>query len=218
MSTARLAFWMESQLRQVSMQSFTNLLLVRHAVSDIDRDRPRTAWPLSDRGVSQAGQLAKALRDTHIDAVYSSPYARALQTVLPLAEQRGLNTIEDPGLGERIVSDGYVDDWDGVMAQSWADFDFALHGGESNRQCQTRMLATMHRLAERHLGATIALGTHGIVIALALKTFTPFAFETWQAMPEPALYGVQWSAQTRTFSEYSEHPQFVNVDDNAVRA
>ena len=175
---------MESQLRRVSMQPFTNLLLY-------DMPYPTsTATDPVPPGHSATEACHKPDNWRRRCATPTSTpcirVARAPQTVLPLAEQRGLSI--DPGLGERIVSDGYVDDWEGVMAQSWADFDFALHGGESNRQCQTRMLATMHRLAERHLGATIALGTHGIVIALALKTFTPFAFETWQAMPEPALY------------------------------
>lgn len=168
----------------------TTFLLVRHASSRIERTQPRTEWPLSASGADDATHLAAALQAERVDAVYASPYARAVQTVAPLAAMRGLDVDIDAGLGERIVSDGYIDDWDAVMESSWADFDFCTAGGESNRECQLRIEQTLQTIARRHRADTVVIGTHGIVLALFFCTFSSFTYEQWQAMPEPALYRV----------------------------
>jgi 8-oxo-dGTP diphosphatase len=68
------------------------LLLVRHASAG-DRD----AWsgddrarPLDERGRMQAARLPLVLSGHRIERVVSSPYARCVQTVEPLAASRGL--------------------------------------------------------------------------------------------------------------------------------
>ncbi|MEM7404775.1 MAG: histidine phosphatase family protein [Pseudomonadota bacterium] len=178
----------------------TSLLLIRHAAAQIARDQARTAWPLSPRGHEQAAALANTLRDESIDAIYSSPYARALETVTPLARARGLEVCVDDALGERVVSDGYVEDWDGVMARSWADFDFRTEGGESNRECQVRIGRALAALARQHRRQTVAVGTHGIVLALFLQSFSEFDYAAWREMPEPALYRVEWLEDSGLFA------------------
>jgi 8-oxo-dGTP diphosphatase len=71
------------------------LLLVRHAWAG-----DRTEWkgddrlrPLDERGLRQAQDLVAALERFTIDVILTSPYARCVQTVEPLAAVRGLDQL-----------------------------------------------------------------------------------------------------------------------------
>jgi broad specificity phosphatase PhoE len=68
------------------------LYVVRHGQTGGNKNR-YVGWedePLDDTGRAQAEQVARALDGRRIDAVYSSPLSRALDTARPLASLRGL--------------------------------------------------------------------------------------------------------------------------------
>ena len=78
------------------------LYLVRHGAAGERRswtgdDRTR---PLSRKGQLQALGLAKTLKGHSVEAIFTSPYVRCVQTVEPLAETTGLEIVENPSLGE----------------------------------------------------------------------------------------------------------------------
>jgi phosphohistidine phosphatase SixA len=56
--------------------------------------------PLSKKGAKQAEALVDAFKPFKISAIYSSPYLRCIQTVEPLARDRGLEVQETPALQE----------------------------------------------------------------------------------------------------------------------
>ncbi len=58
------------------------------------------ARPLSRKGEAQAGGLANTLKERPIEAIFSSPYVRCVQTVRPLADAKGLEIVEHPALAE----------------------------------------------------------------------------------------------------------------------
>ena len=62
----------------------TNLILLRHA------DRNVLSKDLDDGGRARAAALPAALEGIQIDAIYSPDFSRNLDTVAPLAKQRGL--------------------------------------------------------------------------------------------------------------------------------
>ena len=64
------------------MSPNTRLYLVRHAESAPSPDLPEPEWPLSDDGRVQAEALVPTLAKLDISAAYSSPYPRAVDTVL----------------------------------------------------------------------------------------------------------------------------------------
>jgi len=79
------------------------LLLVRHASAG-DRqlwDGDDRLRPLDSRGVTQAHDLVALLDRFEIDAIYSSPAVRCLQTVEPLAAARSLAIDARDEVGER---------------------------------------------------------------------------------------------------------------------
>jgi 8-oxo-dGTP diphosphatase len=79
-----------------------SILLVRHARagSRRDWDGPDEERPLSKKGQRQAEGLAELLSGYPVKRVLSSPYARCVQTVEPLAKALGLEIELRPELGE----------------------------------------------------------------------------------------------------------------------
>lgn len=79
------------------------ILVIRHAVAGERskwRGTPDARRPLSGRGRKQAKALVKQHRDRHLDRLLSSPYDRCIQTLEPLAEERGLKIETHPALEE----------------------------------------------------------------------------------------------------------------------
>ena len=143
-------------------------------------------------GHADAKALAKRLRTEPVAAVYSSPYPRAVQTVEPLAGALGVAIEIVADLRERLLAPGPLPDWLEHCRRSWDDFDHALPGGESSRAAQGRIDVTLALLASRHREETIAVASHGNLIALALHLRDPtIGFGFWRAMPIPAVYPIE---------------------------
>ncbi|MBV8196201.1 MAG: histidine phosphatase family protein, partial [Candidatus Dormibacteraeota bacterium] len=80
----------------------SRLILIRHAHAG-SREKwtgPDDQRPLSDKGWSQARGLVDVLHDEPSQRIVSSPSLRCTQTLMPLAEARGLPVEEDPRLLE----------------------------------------------------------------------------------------------------------------------
>lgn len=151
--------------------------------------------PLSPDGSAAARALAESLAREPIAAVYSSPYPRAFQTAVPVAEVHGLEVEIVDDLRERLLSRESFDDWYAEVRRTWEDFDHALPGGESSRAAQARADRVLAGLAARHPGQTVVAASHGNLIALALNSRDEsVGFEFWDAMEMPALYEVEVSA------------------------
>ena len=178
-----------------------DVLLVRHAepvtagtagVTDDDR-------PLTDAGRAAAAELAAELEGYRITAIYSSPYARSLETVAFIARLRGMDVQLLADLRERRLSPHPMEDWRTALEHAWSDADFAPPGGETGRDAQRRAVAVLDLLRSRHPdGGRLVLGSHGNLISLILQALEPgvdFGFH--MAMPTPALYrlthdGLRW--------------------------
>lgn len=70
-----------------SAQTATTFILVRHAEKGTDDPRDPD---LSDAGKQRAQLLANLLKETKVDAIYSTPYKRTKNTVGPLALAKSL--------------------------------------------------------------------------------------------------------------------------------
>jgi 2,3-bisphosphoglycerate-dependent phosphoglycerate mutase len=160
------------------------IILVRHAHADWVPDNE--ARPLSAQGRADAESLVQLLIETAPDVLYSSPYARARQTIEPLAAALGLEIEEVPGLRERTLAAGAVADFEAAMRASWEDFDLVHPGGESNATAEARIYEAITGLAARHPRETIMLASHGNVLGLLLHRFdSSFGYEFWQSLTWP---------------------------------
>jgi 2,3-bisphosphoglycerate-dependent phosphoglycerate mutase len=175
------------------MMDRTEIFLVRHAESMPSKEIPEADWPLSPVGVWQAQQLANALKRLRIDAIFSSPYARAQATVAPYAQGVGLSVCVTAALRERKLTEDSRDDWLAILQKSWSDFSFTLPHCESSADCQRRMHACLARLAADHRGQTLLVCSHGNAIALYLHGVDDaFGFEAWAAMRNPELFRITY--------------------------
>jgi probable phosphoglycerate mutase len=77
------------------------LLLVRHGEPEriIEADGPADP-PLQERGRQQAQRLAEWLVPERLDAVWSSPLRRAIETAAPVAAAHGVEVVIDDELAE----------------------------------------------------------------------------------------------------------------------
>jgi 2,3-bisphosphoglycerate-dependent phosphoglycerate mutase len=179
----------------------TTLILVRHAQSAPDPALPERDWPLSDKGRAQAIALAPVLAELGVDALASSPYVRAIETLRPYAEQTGLPIAVDEDLRERALGGWMpnIADVEAAVRRMHADLDFMLEGGESGRACVSRFEAALARTVAANRGRTVAVGSHGGVLGHLLARQSvrlPEAF--WQRIRNPHVFvfdaadGLNW--------------------------
>ena len=174
---------------QSSTHTMTRLLLIRHGHNDWADKKLAGRLPgvhLNDHGLKQAQELIERLAPLKIEAIYSSPLERAVETAQPLAKARGLRIFRMQGLLE--VNYG---DWTGrslkVLSQKkdWrivqiAPSAFRFPGGESLRETQHRAVATVEKIALAHPKETVALFSHGDVIKSIVAHFSGIALDNFQ--------------------------------------
>jgi broad specificity phosphatase PhoE len=125
---------------------------------------------LNSLGSLEARRLGKWLHGARVDALYTSPLERCVETAAAIAEAidrepRVLADLTEIDFGAwtgRPFED-LADDPD------WTRFNTirsgaAIPGGESMREAQERAVALAERLGRSHPGETIALVTHGDLI------------------------------------------------------
>lgn len=170
-------------------------VVIRHAQSRPDPDLTQDDWPLSEAGRAQAEALRETLGGHGIERIYSSPYPRAVDTVRPLATALGLSIETRHDLRERRLATMDVENWREALEKTWADFDYALPGGESSNACQERVRGCVLGILRGNDAARIAICSHGNAIALLLNSIdSSFHFAEWAAMGNPHLYHLSWES------------------------
>lgn len=153
----------------------TQVYFVRHAKPEQSHREDRTR-PLTREGKRDAALVTQVLAGRHINAFYSSPYIRSLDTIREAAAAAGLPIREDERLREREAGEGGNTDLrapDSPLRRRWADFSWHEPGGESIGQVQRRNIAALRELLAAHPGQSIAIGTHGTALSAILNYYRP---------------------------------------------
>jgi len=169
----------------------TTLILVRHAQSAPDPALAERDFPLSELGRRQAEDLAPVLAELGVDALASSPYLRAVETLRPYAATAGLPIAVDEDLRERALGRWLdsVAEVEAAVARMHADPDFRLEGGESGHACLARFEAALARVIEANPGRTVAVGSHGGVLShLLARRGRDLSGEFWRRIRNPHLF------------------------------
>ena len=158
----------------------TEFYLIRHGESVANLLHSlagSTDVPLTELGINQAEATARALRDIHFDAVYSSPLVRAVDTAKPHAEMRGLRVQVHEGvreifLGEwegrrvdEIIKSYGISSYEGGWQGSFGTY--RVPGAESAAECAERVFAAMKEIALRNPDSRVLVVSHGA----ALRSF-----------------------------------------------
>jgi len=163
-----------------------HLYLVRHCQgTGQEPDAPLTAL-----GREQAEHLADVLQGRGTARIVSSSYARARQTVEPLARHLGLSIETDERLIERVLSPEPLEDWRDRLRAAWDDHDLALPGGESSRAATRRGLAAVEEILAGDRQPAVVV-THGNLLALLLHAFDGRpGYATWEQLSNPDVFEV----------------------------
>jgi 2,3-bisphosphoglycerate-dependent phosphoglycerate mutase len=166
------------------------LYIVRHCKAA--GQQPDAA--LTEEGVFQATQLADRLAALPIERIISSPFARATQSIAPLARRLGLPIGADERLAERMLGGADLSDWMAALQATFDDLDRCFDGGESSRAAMQRAVAVVSEVLAHPADVTL-LVTHGNLMTLLLKHFDDrIGFADWKRLTNPDVYRVALSA------------------------
>ncbi|WP_435151664.1 histidine phosphatase family protein [Haladaptatus sp. DFWS20] len=175
----------------------TTIYFIRHAHAPWVPNR-EAERPLSERGRVDAEHVADLLADRDIDAVVSSPYARAIQTVRPTADYHDLEIAIEEEFHERRLTDSSVESFgetfESAIEGVWNDWSFSWPDGESNLTAQERGVSALERTLEDHEDESVVVGTHGNLLTLVLNHYDDrFGFDFWnEELTMPDVYEAQF--------------------------
>ncbi len=186
----------------------TTVYFIRHAQSDFTV-RDERSRPLTAKGLADAESLVDLFRDHAVDRIYSSPYARTIQTIAPLASARGLDISIREDFRERSTNVWYesLDEFFIFAERQWADFDHKLDGGESLREVQVRNVAGLARVLDEASGESVAIATHGTALCTILNRFDPrCGFDYFMEMVKKTPYCVTVKFDGQAFLGHTVFP------------
>lgn len=188
------------------------LLLIRHATNDfVKSGRLPGRTPnihLNEEGRRQAEALRRLLAPQQIDAIYSSPLERALETALPLAQARKLPVRLVPDLADvdtgaltgreiKAIAEGAETRAFWRLVQERPS-EAVFPQGEGLLAMQRRVVAALERIAHAHpdvrLEAAegegkpktrpqyVAVVAHADVIKAALAHYLSMPFDVFQRL------------------------------------
>lgn len=139
--------------------------MIRHGLPVRVDEGDGTAGPadpaLSERGVEQAEALADWLRHEDVDAIWSSPMRRALETAAPLARELGLPVTIDEGLCEfdrHALSYIPIEELKAAGDPRWFELP------ERPEDFVAAVVAAVERVVAAHPRQRVAVVCHGGVI------------------------------------------------------
>ena len=169
----------------------TTFFLVRHAVTEHTGKR-LSGWmegiSLTERGVEQAKRVAQHLSDVDLEAVYSSPIERTLETARIVAEPHELRVQTRRGLGEVEYGTWTNRPLRSLMrTKLWSTVQRWPSGarfpdGESIREVQTRAINEIEKIATEHQKGTVCCVSHGDVIKLVIAHYLGVHIDLYQRL------------------------------------
>lgn len=188
----------------------TTVFFVRHSETDrIHYQGEERLRPLTDVGRERLSLVTELLSTKNIDAIYSSPYLRCLETIRPFAQLTELPVVTIEQLGERVVGT-LTDPFDDFARHQWEDFDYHLPDGESLRQVQERNIGALKEILISHPGENLAICTHGTALSTILHYYNPnFGYQGFQNICDKTPHVVKAEFQKTDLLSYLE----INVLD-----
>jgi broad specificity phosphatase PhoE len=158
----------------------TRIILVRHGETDWNKEqifRGRIDIPLNSTGLQQAKATGEALSGQKIDAIYSSPLSRAMDTAIAIAafhahivvkEAKGFIDIDFgkwQGMPHKKVEDEYK-----VLYDNWKKepHKIKMPDGESLDDVKLRAMKSLNDILSSHVNETVVIASHRVVNKVVL--------------------------------------------------
>lgn len=167
----------------------TKFLLIRHASTEALGKLLSGRTPgihLNAQGKEEARQLADRLKGVPINAIYSSPLERALETAAPIAElhncpcQIANDFLEiDFGKWTNCSFDDLQNDPQFRRFNTFRSVT-RIPGGETMQEAQARFIAGMEKLTLRHNNEVVAILSHSDMIKSAVAYYAGISLDMFQ--------------------------------------
>ena len=150
------------------------ILVARHADAEYETHHwADEGGSLTTTGRDQAHALARRLAHRDVAHVWTSTYARAVQTAEIAAAGLGVTVTTREGLREFSVGSLAGSRAEDPFAETYAawlsgDLERRLPGGETGAELRHRMHHVLHEIADRHRGQTVLAVSHGGLMRLTL--------------------------------------------------
>lgn len=168
----------------------SRLVLVKHALPQIDASKPPREWHLGAEGEAQAKRLAERLRAFEPLRMVTSPEPKAARTAELAAAELGLTVACVDGLQEidrpalRLMS---REEHAAVNQAIFTEPDRRVLGSESAREALERFSAALGSELRKNPGLPLVVTTHGTVISLFVGNHNAIdAFALWKRLECPS--------------------------------
>ncbi|MCL2077546.1 MAG: histidine phosphatase family protein [Oscillospiraceae bacterium] len=189
----------------------TTVYFIRHAESDYSV-RDEVARPLTQKGLADCRFVTEFLSDKSINAVLSSPFRRAVDTVSDFAQRNKLKTEIIENFKEHKWGDEWLSqpDFFTLIERQWADFDYKLYGGESLSEVQIRNIAALRQALAKYNGKNIAIGTHATALSTIINYYdNTYGYKDFMAIVDLMPWAVKMSFDGENCREIEKINLFV---------
>lgn len=195
--------------------SANRVLFIRHGQTDFNLERRLQGAlpiPLNECGRSQSQALADYLKSVAIDAIYTSPRSRALETAQIIGAVLGQDVCEDERLAEIAFGDfeghtfAEVETLFPLAYQKWESGyrPYRVPGGESRLDVQRRMQAAWDDITSTAKGETVAIVGHSSAMMILFASM--FAQLPDKAMKNTSITTLDRFEDTWRISAFAEMP------------
>lgn len=108
----------------------TTVQFIRHAEPNY-HDHDDLSRELSTKSLQDSQLIRQFFKDRHIDAIFSSPYKRAIDTIKSTAIDHQLDIQEIDDFSERKINRVWIENFTAFTSAQWHGFSYKLSDGES---------------------------------------------------------------------------------------
>ena len=209
----------------------TRIIAIRHGETawNVDtRLQGHLDIALNSKGIWQAEQVARALADEPVEAIYTSDLLRAWHTARAIAQSTEAPLVASQDLRERSFGNFEGKTYAELKAQ-WPEAslrwrkrepDWAPPGGESLLALRQRISSTVAAMAAQHMGGQIVLVAHGGVMDVLYRLATGQELQaprTWQ-LGNAAINRLLWTSEGLTLVGWGDtrHLEEATLDEGSA--
>lgn len=186
----------------------TNIYFIRHAEPNFENHDDMTR-ELSAKGLKDRELVTKFLMDKQIDAVVSSPFKRAIDTVRDFADKNNLKITAIDDFRERRVDSCWIEDFTSFSKKQWEDFTYKLSDGECLAEVQARNIAALNKLLDDYQDQNVVVGSHGTALSTIINYYDKtFEYDGFHEIRHLMPWVVQFTFDGKELIEINKYNLF----------
>lgn len=179
----------------------TTVYYVRHAEPNHSNHNDLLR-ELTPKGLKDRELVTDFLADKQIDAVLSSPYKRAVDTVQGIADACHKEIIQIDDFRERRIGNEWIEGFDAFTQRQWEDFNYKLVDGESLMEVQERNIQALSRILDEYENQCVVIGGHGTALSTIIHFYDhTFCYESFREIVGKMPWCVRFTFEGHTCTD-----------------